>query len=146
MEKQENKFITFLKNPSWDIYLFALLIILVNLVAARAFFRIDLTQSKSYTLSKASRDLIKSIEEPLSVKVFFSSNLPAEENSAKDYVTDLLEEYQNAGGKNFSVEYFNMDKKENQDMALDYGLSQFQVQEVKSDETCALPIWLSLWG
>ncbi len=144
MEKQENKFITFLKNPSWDIYLFALLIILVNLVAARAFFRIDLTQSKSYTLSKASRDLIKSIEEPLSVKVFFSSNLPAEENSAKDYVTDLLEEYQNAGGKNFSVEYFNMDKKENQDMALDYGLSQFQVQEVKSDEVGFKAVFMGL--
>ena len=69
------KFIQYLKSPKSDILLFILLLIFANLVASRAFFRIDLTGPKSYSLSKGSAQVVQTLEEPLSVKVFFSDNL-----------------------------------------------------------------------
>ena len=60
------KFINYLKSPKSDIFLFVLLLILANLVVSRSYFRIDLTSPKSYSLSKGSAQVVKTLEEPLS--------------------------------------------------------------------------------
>ena len=88
--KKENKFISWIKNPSADIWLFIVAVVLLNLVASRAFFRIDLTESKSYSLSSSSKEVVKSLEEPLNVKVFFSANLPSPYSNVDQYVKDIL--------------------------------------------------------
>src|SRR5574344_2325951 len=128
------KFVNWLKNPSSDIVLFIILLVMVNLVGVRAFARFDLTGPKSYSLSDASKEAVKTIEEPLSIKVFFSSNLPAPYSSVDQYVRDILVEYKNAANKNFSYEYFDMGKPENEQLAQGYGLQQIQIQEVKNNE------------
>ena len=71
------KIINWFRSPSSDFALFVVLLILANLVGRRAFLRFDLTRAKSYSLSEASRQLVKTLDEPLSVRAFFSSNLPA---------------------------------------------------------------------
>src|SRR5574344_796990 len=128
------KFVNWLKNPSSDIVLFIILLVMVNLVGVRAFARFDLTGPKSYSLSDASKEAVKTIEEPLSVKVFFSSNLPAPYSSVDQYVRDILVEYKNAANKNFSYEYFDMDKPANEQLATGYGIQQVQVREYKNNE------------
>ncbi len=132
--KKESKFVNWLKGSASDIWLFAILLVLINLVAVRAFVRLDLTAPRSYSLSKASKEVVKTIEEPLSVKVFFSKNLPAPYAGVEQYVKDILVEYAGAANKNFSYEYFNMDKPENQSIAQTYGLQQVQIREVKNNE------------
>lgn len=129
-----NKFIKFVKSSRADFILFLILLVLANLVAHNAFVRFDLTSPKSYTLSKASKNLVKNLEEPLSIRVFFDDNLPSPYNSIAQYVKDILFEYENAGNKNFSVDYMDMSKSENQELAADSGLHQIQIQEVKNDE------------
>ena len=120
--KKQNKFLNWIKSSKSDFLLFALLLLLVNLGAARAFLRLDLTKQRSYSLSAASKEVVKTIEESLSVKVFFTKNLPAPYDSVEQYVKDILIEYKNAASKNFSYEIYNMDKKENQELAYDLGL------------------------
>ena len=71
------KIINWFRSPSSDFALLIVLLILANLVGRRAFLRFDLTRPKSYSLSEASRQLVKTLDEPLSVRAFFSSNLPA---------------------------------------------------------------------
>ena len=97
-----SKFVSWIKNPSSDIVLFIVLLVLINLVGVRAFARFDLTGPKSYSLSDASKEAVKIIEEPLSIKVFFSSNLPAPYSNVDQYVRDILVEYKNNANKNFS--------------------------------------------
>ena len=77
------KLLDYLKSPRSDIVLFAVFLLLLNMVAYRAFFRVDLTAPRSYSLSKASIQTVRTLEEPLSVKVFFSKNLPAPYNSVE---------------------------------------------------------------
>lgn len=128
------KFLNWLKGPKSDFVLFLVLLVLANLVAHNFFVRFDLTAPKSYTLSKASKTIVKNVEEPLSIRVFFDESLPAPYNSISQYLKDILFEYKNAGNKNFSVTYMDMSKQENQDLAADLGLRQMQIQEVKNNE------------
>ena len=137
-------FIQWLKGKQSDFLLFIIALILLNLVSARSFFRLDFTSPKSYSLSQASRQLVRTLEQPLSVKVFFSSNLPSPYNSTAQYIRDLLSEYAGAANRQFSWESFNMDDPENQAMARDYRLNQVQIQEVKDNEVGFKNVWMGI--
>ena len=137
-------FIQWLKGKQSDFLLFIIALVLLNLVSARSFFRLDFTSPKSYSLSQASRQLVRTLEQPLSVKVFFSSNLSSPYNSTAQYIRDLLSEYAGAANRQFSWESFNMDDPENQAMARDYRLNQVQIQEVKDNEVGFKNVWMGL--
>lgn len=128
------KFLNWLKGPSSDFVLFIVFIVLINIVGQRAFVRFDLTEPKSYSISKASANIVKNLEEPLSIRVFFDKNLPSPYNSIAQYVEDFLEEYKNAANKNFTVNYMDISKEENIELANNFGLRQVQIQEVKNNE------------
>ncbi len=138
------KLINWIKSPKSDFILFIILIVLVNLVGTRAFFRIDTTETKSFSLSQGSEELVRNLEEPLSVKVFFSENLPSPYNTAYQYVTDLLVEYQGSANSNFSWESYNMNNPENEEIARNYRLSQVQIQEITNNEVGFKNVWMSL--
>ena len=128
------KFLNWLKGPSSDFILFIVLLVLINIAGQKAFVRFDLTEPKSYSISKASANLVKNLDEPLSIRVFFDKNLPAPYNSVAQYVEDFLEEYKSAANKNFSVTFMDISKEENLALARDFGLHQVQIQEVKNNE------------
>jgi len=132
--KAIQKFLAWIRGPKSDFFLFVLVLILLNLVGSNAFLRLDLTSQHSYSLSKVSRETIRSLEEPLSVKVFFSSNLPSPYNGAERYLKDLLVEYTGTGSKHFGYEFFDMAKTDNQNLARSYGINEVQIQEVKDTE------------
>ena len=138
------KFIQYLKSPKSDILLFILLLIFANLVVSRSYFRIDLTAPKSYSLSKGSEQVVKTLEEPLSVKVFFSDNLNAPYSSVYQYIKDILVEYKSAANDNFSYEFVDMKKTENEKAARDYGLNQIQIQELKNNEVGVKRVWMGI--
>lgn len=138
------KIINFIKSPKSDLILFFLLILLANLVSSKSFFRADLTSPKSYSLSKVSKQAVKTLEEPLSVKVFFSDNLPSPYSSVFQYIKDILVEYKNAANSNFSYELVDMDKPENENLARGYGITQVQIQELKNNEVGLKQAWMGI--
>ena len=138
------KLLDYLKSPRSDIVLFAVFLLLLNMVAYRAFFRVDLTAPRSYSLSKASIQTVRTLEEPLSVKVFFSKNLPAPYNSVEQYVRDLLTEYKGKANRNFSYEFFDMSKPDNERIARNYRLNQMQIREVKNNEVGFKQVWMGM--
>src|SRR5258705_7551457 len=58
---------------------FALLVILgaVNFIASVFHARFDLTKEKRYTLSKATKDLLKNLDDDVSIDVFLKGEFPA---------------------------------------------------------------------
>ena len=68
-------------------------IVVVNLIATRVFGRLDLTEAKVYTLSKASKDIVATLPDYLTVKAYISKDLPPELANGSRYVRDLLDEY-----------------------------------------------------
>ncbi len=128
------KIIDWFKSSASDFVLFLILLVLLNFVASNAYVRADLTKQKSYSLSKASKTLVKNLDEPVSIRVFFDKNLPAQYSAITQYVEDLLDEYKRAANKNFTVSFMDLSKQDNQDLAANYGLRQVQIQEVNNNE------------
>ena len=128
------KIIEWFKSSASDFVLFIIFLILLNFVGSNAYLRLDLTSQKSYSLSKASKTIVKNLDEPLSIRVFFDKKLPAQYSNVTQYVKDLLEEYSRAASKNFSVSYMDLSKEDDQNLASSYGLKQVQIQEVNNNE------------
>lgn len=138
------KFLAWLKNPKSDFVLFIIVLVLLNLVGQRAFFRVDLTSARSYSLSDASVQVMKSLDQPLTAKVFFSDNLPSPYNTVDQYLKDLLVEYKGNSGRKFTYEFFDMNKPENEKVAEEYGISKYQVQEVSNNEVGIRAVYMGL--
>jgi ABC-type uncharacterized transport system involved in gliding motility auxiliary subunit len=73
---------------------------MINYVAFKHYVHKDLSQSQFYTLSPKTRDVLKQLDSPLTVYTFLN-----EQNAGQaDQITNLLKEYQQAAGKNMTVE------------------------------------------
>ena len=76
-----------------SVVLFIVILIAVNFAASQYFERLDLTQDKRYTLSKASEEIIDDIEEPIIIDVFLKGDFPSEFKRLQNETRQILEEY-----------------------------------------------------
>jgi len=56
--------------------IYIIVIFLINAAGITFFFRADLTEDNIYSISKASKRVVSTLSEPLTIKVFFTKNLP----------------------------------------------------------------------
>jgi ABC-type uncharacterized transport system involved in gliding motility auxiliary subunit len=73
-----------------------LALLAVNVIANRYFTRVDFTRDKVYTLSQASKDVVKNLPDRMTVKAFISSDLQPPFSQVAQYVRDVLDEYATA--------------------------------------------------
>lgn len=85
-------------------------LILLNIASDYVFTRLDFTSDKRYTLSKATKDIIKSLPEPVTIKAYFSDNLPQSVAKVKSDFRDLLEEYAARSNGMIAFEFINPNK------------------------------------
>ncbi|HDZ26225.1 MAG TPA: hypothetical protein ENH65_06900 [Candidatus Aminicenantes bacterium] len=121
------------------IVLYLAVVILLNVAANSLVFRIDLTQNKIYTLSDASKNAVATLQEPLTIKVFFSQNMPAPYNNIEQQVRDLLEEYAHWGNEFFNYSFYSMGTEEGADPELLRAHSK--ITSHFSGSNGVIPIW-----
>ena len=123
--------------------IYLIIVVLVNVAGITLFFRMDLTANKIYSISKASQKVVGTLSEPLTIKVFFTKNLPAPYNNTERYLQDLLQEYAIYANKFFNYRFYNVSAEEgdisdlarqNQQLANNYGIHPIQIQVVDKDE------------
>ena len=88
------------------------ILILVNLASDSYFFRLDFTSDKRYTLSNATLDILKSVKQPITVKAYFSENLPPDIAKTKRDFKELLIEYANRSNGKVVYNFINPNEKE----------------------------------
>jgi len=134
-EIQMNKYYRFLA--------YVVVVILVNLVSANLFFRVDLTKDRIFSISEVSQEVVSTLSEPLTIHCFFTQNLPAPHNNTERYLRDLLKEYSIHGNQYFNYIFHDVNIKDgeaggesdqNQEMAQNYGIYPLQVQNIEKDE------------
>ncbi len=88
--------------------------------------RLDLTQERLYTLSDGTRQALTSLEEPITLRLFFSDRLGREVPVYGAYaqrVRDLLSEYKSIAGDKLKIEFLNPEPfSAVEDRAVAYGL------------------------
>jgi gliding-associated putative ABC transporter substrate-binding component GldG len=88
------------------------ILIVINLLGNEFHVRFDLTEDRQYTLSDATRDILDDLEEPVTVKAYFSKNVPPEFAKARQDFQDLLIEYANRSDNQVVYEFINPNEKE----------------------------------
>jgi len=69
------------------------ILIILNIIANQIYFRLDFSEGRQYTLSKATKDILKNLEEPVTVKAYFSKDLPSQLVTTRRDFEDMLVEY-----------------------------------------------------
>ena len=62
-------------STATNILLIIIIVIAVNIIAAGAFFRLDITEESLYTLSDGTKNIVEGIKTPITVKYYFTKNL-----------------------------------------------------------------------
>lgn len=125
----------------------ALFIVLavVNFLAARHPVRLDLTQDGTYTLSASTKALLAKLDDVLTVRVYFSSELPPELQAIGRDVDDLLSEYKSVAGSTFRVEHIDPASSalEEQKVAM-MGIPPLQINVIRRDKQEVAKIYLGM--
>ena len=98
---------------------FLILLILINLLANEFPYVLDLTAEKRYSLSPATRTLLKNIDEPITVEVLLKGEFPAVFTQLQKSTSDMLQDMQRYSGNKLLIHFTNAqewiseDEKEN---------------------------------
>jgi gliding-associated putative ABC transporter substrate-binding component GldG len=89
-------------------------LVLLNVLSLRVFTRFDVTADHAYTLSAASKETLKSLDDQITVTAYFTQELPPPYASATRYVRDMLEEFRSASKGKLSFEFIDPAAQETQ--------------------------------
>ena len=122
-----------------------LAVIFINLIGRNWFVRFDLTDNKIYSLSDSSISVVNSIDDPLTIKVYFSEQLPGQYGNNRRYLQDILEEYSAYSSGNLRFEFYIPEGDE--DLIGDaqkYGIQPVQLQVLENDKVEIKKVYMGL--
>ena len=112
-----------------------LVLVAVNLAGGQIGGRLDLTPGNAYTLSKPTKDIARSLDDIVTIKLFSSKELPAEFALNKRDVTDLLRDLKSASrGKIRVIEQDPATDKKAEEEARSLGIVPVQFNVVGQSE------------
>jgi len=83
-----------------------LFIILMNIIGSFLFYRIDLTTEKRFTLSKATREMVKNLDDVVYFKIYLEGDFPAPFKRLQKETKEILNEFR-AYSDNIQYEFVN---------------------------------------
>ncbi|MCK5704873.1 MAG: Gldg family protein, partial [Cyclobacteriaceae bacterium] len=126
-----------------QVLIFVGILIVINLISDKLFFRLDFTADQRYTLSDATKDILNDLDDVITVTAYFTKDLPPQlEKSRKDF-EDLLIEYENRSGGNVVYEFINPNESEEEEQkAQQKGISPVMVNVTEKDQVKQLRAYL----
>src|SRR4030042_4277462 len=123
-----------LKNTNFGLTVVLLIGILLvaNFLSYQIFYRFDVTQNKIFSISKVSKDTVGKLEDVVTIKAYFSDNLPNQYIGLRQEVGDILDAYRSYSNGKIRVEFISpgTDANTQQELALlGIPLITFQVYE-----------------
>ena len=99
---------TSIKKQAWvSLIVMLLIIILVNFISTLAFFRIDFTKEKRFTLSDASKAYMQNLNDVVYVKVYLEGEFPAGFKRLHNATKETLDDLKAYAGSNLEYEFIN---------------------------------------
>ncbi|MFV8281182.1 gliding motility-associated ABC transporter substrate-binding protein GldG [Christiangramia marina] len=80
-------------NKISRLLVFVIILIVLNIIAANFFTRIDLTEDQRYSLSSAAKEIVDDVDSPIIIDVFLEGSFPSEFRRLKEETRQMLEEF-----------------------------------------------------
>ncbi|MFH1434980.1 MAG: GldG family protein, partial [Pseudomonadota bacterium] len=116
------------------ILIFAAILVALNIVSIRLFARFDLTANRVHSLSDGSMRVVEGLKDRLTVKAYFTKNLPPPFNATEQYVRDLLDEYQARSRGKMTVEFIDPSTDALAEEARTAGIREVTHQLIEKDQ------------
>ena len=104
------------KKVQISILLILGIVLAVNLIASRFFFRLDYTADQRYTLSNATKDILSQLNEPVTISAYFSEDLPPNVEQVRQDFRDMLVEYSSYSDGLIVYEFINPSESQESEM------------------------------
>jgi gliding motility-associatede transport system auxiliary component len=112
------------------------IIAVIFLLSRQYFLRIDLTEDKQFTMSKATKSILHDLEDPVDVKAYFSKNLPADLERVKTDFENLLVEYNNISKGKINFQFIDPgETPESEQEAAQNGIQPILINVREKDES-----------
>jgi len=106
-----------------------------NYLASKKFIRLDLTETREYSVSPASKKLLKNLDDIVKINVYFSKNLPPHLKKLESDVRDVLTEFKAYAGKNLHVIWEDpSEDEETKKKVTSLGIPEVQLQTFAKDK------------
>lgn len=105
--KNKNKFNSFLQ-----LFTGIAIVILLNIIGNYVFHRFDLTAEKRYSLSPATKKLLKELDDVVYFKVYLEGEFPAGFKRLRSETKEMLDEFRAYAGENIQYTFINPSQNE----------------------------------
>lgn len=131
------------KSLASQLIIIVIVLVLVNLLSTRYFTRLDFTGDKIYTLSQATKDILRSMDEPVTVTAYFTKGSQPEIEKARKDFQNLLIEYSNVskGMVNYEFVNPNLDQQVEQE-AMQAGIQPLMLNVREKDQVKQQRVYL----
>jgi len=110
-------------------------VVVLNLLGGHVRGRLDLTANNLYTLSDGTRDIVRGVDDIVSIKLFVSRELPPEIQLIVRDVKDLLADMEGASDGSLRVEEIDPDDSDDRRMeAASLGVLPIEFNVLRDDE------------
>jgi gliding-associated putative ABC transporter substrate-binding component GldG len=128
-----------------QLIIFVGIIVVVNLIANKAYFRLDFTEDQRYTLSEPTKDLLGDLDDAVTVTAYFTEDLPPQLLKIKNDFQDLLVEYETRSDGNVVYKFINPNESDELEReAQQKGINPVMVNVNKKDQAQQLRAYLGV--
>jgi ABC-2 type transport system permease protein len=99
------------KKSKWQIPMLLLLLLGINWAASIWHTRIDFTNENRFTLSNASKTLLKELKAPVELDVFLKGNYPSGFKKLSASTADILQEFREIAGNNIQYNFISPEEE-----------------------------------
>lgn len=124
-----------LKNVTLSASLIIAIIVALNLLSSEFNLRLDLTEDKEYTLSPATLEILDDLEDAVTIKAYFSENLPPQYMPVRQGFQEALMEYANRSDGKVVYEFINPNADEaTERQAVEAGVQPLMINVREKDQ------------
>lgn len=133
------KFFTSKLKSSADFYtqiaLMAAIVALVAIIFEFLPLRFDVSEARLFSLSPVTRDMLKNLDDTISIRGYFTKDVPGYLITVRGQVKDMLKQYSAYGGGNVRVAFINPNENsKNQQEAESMGIPALQLNVYRKDK------------
>ncbi len=128
-----------------QLFIISAIVVVVLLISTKFYLRLDFTEGKRYTLSDATEDVLDDLEDVVTVKAYFTKDLPPQLINIREELENLLVEYEDNSHGNLLYEIINPNESEEMEQkAMQNGVAPFQVNIQEKDQVKQQRAYLGL--
>jgi gliding-associated putative ABC transporter substrate-binding component GldG len=122
----------------------AVILIVLNLISVNVFGRVDLSEGKIYSLSQSSKDIVRNLDDRVTIKCYFSDDIPQPYNANARYLKDQLAEYKAYAGGNLNYVFIDPSKEGKEDEARSYRIPPVPINTFSKDKLEMKQVYMGL--